>query len=239
MVIKNTPSRNTNKTAQLKRAVGRPRDLSKTEAIVDAAWDLFLAKGVAAVTMEAIAANAHVSKGTLYACYADKSELFEAAVKREMKRIEAAQGISPPADITQPLAETLTRFGTGILRFLASPPAVSFYNALSAELRQHPALAQAFWDLGPGKTRANLAAVLEVAAKRGEIAVDDPLAAAEILFGLWQGFSPMQLALGLAPHDTETWINNRVRRGVSLFMQAHQITPIGKRKNHVKSPAVK
>jgi uncharacterized protein (TIGR02453 family) len=119
------------------------------------------------------------------------------------------------------VAETLSRFGLGIMRFLASEPAVGFYNALSAELRLHPDLARAFWNLGPGQTRANLAAILAAAAKRGELAIDDPNEAADALFGLWQGFSNLQLALGLPPDDVDQWITSRVARGTAIFLGAH------------------
>jgi TetR/AcrR family transcriptional repressor of mexJK operon len=204
-----------------KRPRGRPRDLGKAEAVLDAAWALFLERGVAAVPIEAIAAAAHVSKGTLYACYPDKTALFEAAVRREMERIEAAQGVTRGAPADTPLRETLQAFGMGIMSFLASEPAVGFYNALSAELRLHPNLAKAFWDLGPGQTRANLAAILGAAAERGEITIDDPFESAEGLFGMWQGFSNLQLALALLPSDRDAWISGRVARGIDLFMRAH------------------
>jgi TetR/AcrR family transcriptional repressor of mexJK operon len=189
--------------------------------VLDAAWALFLKRGVAAVPIEAIAAAAHVSKGTLYACYPDKTALFEAAVRREMERIEAAQGVTRGAPADTPLHETLQAFGMGIMSFLASEPAVGFYNALSAELRLYPNLAKAFWDLGPGQTRANLAAILGAAAKRGEITIDDPFESAEGLFGMWQGFSNLQLALALLPSDRDAWISGRVARGIDLFMRAH------------------
>ena len=204
-----------------KRPRGRPRDAGKAEAILDAAWALFLARGVSAVSIEAIAAAAHVSKGTLYASYADKPALFEAAVRREMERIEAAQGVTRGAPSDAPLAETLHSFGLGIMTFLASEPAIGFYNALSAELRLHPDLAKAFWDFGPGQTRANLAALLAVAAKRGDIMIEDPVQAAEALFGLWQGFSNLQLALALPPENVAAWIERRVSQGVEIFLRAH------------------
>lgn len=202
-----------------RRPPGRPRDPGKTEAILDAAWSLFLERGVEAVPIEAIAAKAGVSKGTLYAAFADKPALFEAAVLREMERIEAAQRIVP-GDTAAPLAETLRVFGIGIMTFLASEPAVGFYNALSAELRRHPTLAQAFWTLGPGRTRANLAGVLAAASARGEIEIDTPEHAADLLFGMWQGFNNLRLALGIVTEAVDDFIAARVDRGVRAFLRA-------------------
>lgn len=70
---------------------GRPRDPDKALAILDAGWELFLARGVETTPIEAIAAKARVSKATLYAYYPDKRTLFRAAVGREMQRIESAR----------------------------------------------------------------------------------------------------------------------------------------------------
>ena len=59
------------------KSLGRPRDPAKVEAILDASWRLFLARGVEAVTVDEIAAEAGVSKGTIYSYFADKHALFQ------------------------------------------------------------------------------------------------------------------------------------------------------------------
>lgn len=74
-----------------------------------------------------------------------------------------------------------------------APP--DFYAVLVGDLRRRPDLARAFYDAGPGSTRLGLAAVLAHVAEAGQLALDDPGAAAEQLFGMWQGFSNFQLAL--------------------------------------------
>ena len=204
-----------------RRPAGRPRDLAKAEAVLDAAWALFLERGVEAVPIETIAAEAGVSKGTLYAAYADKGALFEAAVLREMERIEAAQGVGTPTEA--PLGDTLRAFGIGIMSFLASEPAIGFYNALSAELRRHPDLSRAFWELGPGRTRRNLSRILAAAAARGEIAIGEPDHAADMLFGMWQGFTNLQLALAIGPDEARASIADRVDRGLAAFLKAFAV----------------
>ena len=51
--------------------------------------------------------------------------------------------------------------------------------------------------------------------------IDDPFDSAEALFGMWQGFSNLQLALALLPSDREAWVSGRVARGIDLFLRAH------------------
>ncbi len=137
--------------------------------------------------METIAARAGVSKVTLYRHFRDKGALFEAGVRREVERIEAAQ--APSGSGADDLRATLRAFGLGLMGFLVSDPAVDFYTALAGELRRHEALARIFYDAGPGRTRGALAALLQAAADRGELEIADAEEAAEHIFGLWQGFS--------------------------------------------------
>lgn len=55
---------------------------AKTEKIIEAAERLFLANGLRATTMEAIAREAGVAKPTLYDRFSDKENLFRAVVDR-------------------------------------------------------------------------------------------------------------------------------------------------------------
>jgi TetR/AcrR family transcriptional repressor of mexJK operon len=130
--------------------VGRPSDPTLATNLLDAGWQMFLERGVEPVAVEAIAARAGVSKATFYKHFADKTALFEAAVLREMERIEAAQQLTSPDDTRAELADRLRRFGIGLMSFLFGQSAVDFYNALSAELARHKTLARRFYELGPG-----------------------------------------------------------------------------------------
>ena len=206
-------------------AGGRPVDARKRDAIVACAWELYLAHGVAAVAMETVAAEAGVSKVTVYKHFPDKAALLEAGVLAEMERIEAAQQVRSSADGDEPgqgLAERLGVFGRGIMHFLASPNAIAFYSTLAGELARHPRLAHRFWDVGPGRTRANLTAVIADAVNRGELDAPDPGEAADHLFGLWQGFTNFQFALGVGD-DSD--IDTRVGHAVDRFLRAYAPDP--------------
>lgn len=202
------------------RSPGRPRDPGKAEAILDASWRLFLAHGVEAVTIDTIATAAGVSKGTIYASFPDKRALFHDGVRREMAKIEAAQsvGATPPDGAT--LEQVLIAFGTGIMTFLASEGAVDFYARLSGELRRDPDLARLFYEAGPGRTRANLAAILR-SRLAADLVIDDPEGAAELLFGMWQGMSNYRLMLNIDHAVVVATISERVAGGVHRFVAAH------------------
>lgn len=206
-----------------RRMPGRPRDLDKGLAILDAGWELFLERGVEATPIAAIAARAGVSKVTLYTHYPDKTALFRAAVEREMERIEAVQRSHAGGGPVGPaaIADQLRGFGLGIMTFLTSKPAIDFYNVVAGELRRHEDLARAFHDLGPGRTRRNLAGLIAAAVARGELSVTDPTHAADELFGMWQGFTNFEMALGIETGAIRDGLANRVERAVGSFMRLH------------------
>ena len=61
-------------------ALGRPKDLAKRQSILDAAKTLFLTKGYANTSMDAVAGLAGVSKLTVYSHFTDKETLFSSAI---------------------------------------------------------------------------------------------------------------------------------------------------------------
>jgi TetR/AcrR family transcriptional repressor of mexJK operon len=209
------------KSTRQRRPVGRPSDPTLATNLLDAGWQMFLERGVEPVAVEAIAARAGVSKATFYKHFPDKTALFEEAVLREMERIEAAQKLTALDDTRTDLADRLRRFGIGLMSFLFDQSAVDFYNALSAELARHKTLARRFYELGPGRTRANLAAILVEAECDGELVISDPEEAAEHLIGLWQGISQYQLSLGISVNSVRASIPKRVDAGIRVFLAAY------------------
>lgn len=97
-----------------RRKVGRPLDAAKRAAIVEAAAHHFFHHGYAATAIEQVAADAGVSKVTIYNQFGDKRALFTAAVECECEkmrghfsldgghRARSATGFSPSARLSLP-----------------------------------------------------------------------------------------------------------------------------------------
>lgn len=64
----------------------------RRERILDAAQEMFRARGLRGVTMEALAAEATVAKATLYSYFANRDAVFVATAERLAGRLE--QGVS-------------------------------------------------------------------------------------------------------------------------------------------------
>ena len=204
------------------RPPGRPADPTIRDRIVAASWDLFLAGGVEHVTVEAIARAAGVSKVTVYKHFSDKNEMFDAGVRAQQDQLNLARAHRPePEARSEPLRTQLIHFGVATMHYVSSQGPVDFYAILSGELRRRPELARIFYDAGPGQTRRELAQLLAAAHTRGALNIQDPLDAAEELFGMWQGFSNFQLALGIDVDHLRADLTRRVQRSVDTFLAAH------------------
>lgn len=122
-------------------------DTARLDAhLLDDAQVLFVAKGFARTTMDAIARAAGVSRKTLYARYANKAEVLTAVVNR---LLDASLAPPPAAKAAAPTsaraARTVLLALARELARLSSAPQVAGLNRLAlAEAVQVPELAQLF-----------------------------------------------------------------------------------------------
>lgn len=172
------------------RAPGRPKDLEKREAILNAAQALFAERGIDGAPIEAIAAQSGVSKVTVYAHFGDKARIFEAIVQRETDRL--SRELSCGIDDSVTLEERLAQFGAALVGMMTQPCHLALDKAVSLEAQRNPELGRRFFDAGPGHVRGLLAATLREAVARGEVLLPDPDRAAQDLMGLWLGFRAIE-----------------------------------------------
>jgi TetR/AcrR family transcriptional regulator, mexJK operon transcriptional repressor len=203
------------------RRPGRPVDPAKRAAVLRTARRLFLARGYDAVTMGEIAVRAKVSKATLYAYFADRSALLEAVIRREADGIVGDAQLLEQADLD--LESQLRRFGLRLLIFLTNPERLQFERLLSGAAERYPHLAARFFEAGPGRARATLAGLLIAGRQRGLLRVQDPVAAAGDLAGLWQGFLRIETSLRYRRQPGTAALRRRVARGVQLFMRLYAV----------------
>jgi AcrR family transcriptional regulator len=91
--------------------------------VLDAALPLFARDGFEAVSMQAIADAAGVSKPVLYSCYDSKEELFEELLRREERKFWHMVEGSVPAPGVPGSKEDLLRLGmTALLRAVVEAP---------------------------------------------------------------------------------------------------------------------
>src|SRR5260370_7766636 len=115
-----------------RRVAGRGEPGGKAETILAAAERTFLASGFGAVTMDAIAREAGVSKATVYAHFTGKEELFGAIVARVSER--RFGGFSAEALDPVDIEASLTPIARRFLAPLLSPEATPLHPPLLAHV---------------------------------------------------------------------------------------------------------
>lgn len=110
-------------TERLRKRPVQERSRRRFEAMLDAAAALFAEQGVDAVTMEAIAARAGTSIGSLYQYFPDKDALFVALSERVLERSRTAFDVLVSVLETERPAwhELLERMVDGYAAMLADP----------------------------------------------------------------------------------------------------------------------
>jgi TetR/AcrR family transcriptional repressor of mexJK operon len=155
-------------TAELRQDSESP----KRQLVLDAAADLFMAQGYGAVSMDAIARAAGVSKATLYAYFSSKDQLF-ATIIGEACRQNIAVATYLPASETD-VRVALTSLASHTLRFLLQERALAIHRVVISESVRFPELGRAFYDNGPGVFRRVVGDWLAEQTAAGRLAVADP-----------------------------------------------------------------
>jgi TetR/AcrR family transcriptional repressor of mexJK operon len=201
-----------------RRGRGRPRDLAKLEAILDAAHDLFLDRGIAATTVDLVAERACVSKMTVYASFRDKPALLAAVIDRRIKTIRVPD-LPVGSDLNLSL-ERLAEFGELIVSTLTRPEVIRVTRLMAECAAEQPRLATVFYAAGRGEMLSRLAKFLDGLTERGILSIKDPELAADELIGAWIGMSDLRQSLGVAGPPSSNAIAKRVRYAIDTLVRA-------------------
>ena len=192
----------------------------KTEAILDAAGQLFREHGYGAVSMDQIAREAGVSKATVYAHFESKDRLFAAMIHNACRAY--AEGIMPALTEMEDVRAALTQICQGIERFLLAPKTLGIYRVIIAEGPRFPELVRAFIESGPLPFRKMLAEFFEVANRRGVLKVPNPRLAAHQLVWLVRGPLYLQRMLNLSEiSQEEPGVEETIAGAVDMIMKGY------------------
>jgi TetR/AcrR family transcriptional repressor of mexJK operon len=201
------------------RAVGAAGP--KGEAIAQAALRLFLRDGYERTSVDAIAAEAGVSKRTIYNRYTDKENLFRSVLQDMFTGSMAAFARMADTHLTD-----VTDVGRDLTAFLMesavtltlAPDRIALIRLILTEAPYFPALLRR--ERGHEGMHATLARVLGRLAEAGKLAVTDPDEAAEHLFALTLGrASNESMFSGGKLGDAE--VDRIITGGVRVFLRAY------------------
>ncbi len=207
--------------AETKRA-SRARE--KRDQIRDGARKIFLDRGFSGASTDGIAAEAGVSKQTLYAYYPSKEDLLADVLRNLVEEgtrggpFEAVDGAVPKD--RGGLQRVLLSAARGLVAGLMDPEYVALVRVVIAETPRLPRLGRLFASEVPGRVLGDVAALLEAGKKEGLVgdgvdaeaasrAFVGPLLTYVLIDGLFVGDGPPQPP----PPD-------RIEAMVDLYMRA-------------------
>ena len=201
-------------------AVQSPKRL----AIVDAATKLFLSQGFGAVSVDAIAAKAQVSKPTVYSHFENKEALFSGVMGGVCERAggrDACPLANEEAALYMPMNELLQKTGEHVLGVITSPEAIEIFRVVIGEAERFPQLGRNFYEFGPATTIEMIGGYISVKSRSGELKVGDPEKAAHHLLAMMIFPVQMELACGVREQVSKDEISEIVADALITFMKIY------------------
>lgn len=195
-----------------------PAQQQRREAILLAAADMFFERGYAATSVDAILARVGGSKRSIYAEFGNKEGLFTALVSHHARYALSALD-EQDAGYGKDIEQHLLIFGRRLMDIYFSPALLGTFRAIMAEGARFPELTRSFYEQGPAHAAMRLSEVLNAAASRNEIAVDDALMAASHFIGMLRDNLHLSVVLGLRPVPSEAETEKHVVSAVQIFLR--------------------
>jgi TetR/AcrR family transcriptional repressor of mexJK operon len=196
---------------------GRPKDLAKGAAILEAAKRMFTVHGYERTSMDQIANEAGVSKLTVYSHFGDKEALFAAAVKSHCETQLPDALFEPAPDM--PLPERLLAIASAFFAMVSSPEAIAGHRIMCTPQITGSPLPMVFWQAGPERTQAIFATLLQKRVDIGELEIADVPLAASQFFALLKGEAHARLVFGCVKGARP--VDEHLAAAVDMFLRAY------------------
>jgi AcrR family transcriptional regulator len=197
---------------------GRNDGGGKRRQIMDGARAVFLGAGFDGASMNDVAREAGVSKGTLYAYFSSKDELFEAIIRAEKSQTAERLCVFRREGDAR---EMLTDFGVRLLRLMTEPGTLALARVVIAAVEKFPNVGRAYYEAGPLYGATRLAEELVALEKAGALKVPDPERAARHFLDLCQSLVFKRVLFGVVDSVSREDIEASVEAGVEVFLRAY------------------
>jgi TetR/AcrR family transcriptional repressor of mexJK operon len=203
-----------------KAGPGRPKDLGKRAAIMEVAKRLFIQSGFDGVSMDQIAAEAGVSKLTVYSHFGDKESLFSAAIRAKCEeQLPSALFLS---ELEGSLREQMTVIARAFLALITSDEAIAIHRMMMAPGTGDSVVRELFWQAGPQQVKDVFSEFLRGHVARGELDIADVPRAASQFLCLAKGDLHMQLLCGMSCGGPGTDdLEEHIASTVDFFLRAY------------------
>jgi AcrR family transcriptional regulator len=201
---------------------GRPKDMEKRAAILEAAKGLFIRNAFAGTSMDAVAAEAGVSKLTVYSHFGDKDNLFREVIRARIQDLipEDTYHYDPAEDIRG----ILERIALHHVRLDCDVQNVGTFRAILSDCRQgNPRYGKLMWEEGPDRTHGLMERLLQHAVDGGKLDIPNTKRASAQFFSLIKGELLLRRMFGCedCAQSYAAEIEQTARDGVDMFLRAY------------------
>jgi TetR/AcrR family transcriptional repressor of mexJK operon len=211
------PVREPEGDAPARAGAGRPKDLEKRAAILEAGKRLFPTKGFEGTSMDAIAAEAGVSKLTVYSHFQDKETLFQEVLKAKCR--EQLPHATFEFDARLPLRRQLLEIGRRFVALILSPEAMALHRMMTAQPSEK--MAQLFWQAGPQVLNNELIQFFDSEVAAGALEIEDTRRAASQFYCLLKGEPHARMSFGCCTIPPDKDLEHHVQATVDTFLRAY------------------
>ena len=163
-----------------------PRAKAKRDQIREGAQRVFLKRGFAGTSTDAIASEAGVSKQTLYVYYASKEELLADVLRHLIQQDPQTQLSVTEGEVLETpdeLRRALSFLARRLIADLIQPDYLALARVVIAETPRLPQLGSLFRSVVPERVLGNVSAIIESAHQGGVIEDVDREAASRMFAG--------------------------------------------------------
>lgn len=200
---------------------GRPVDMLKDSAIMAAARELLFEKGPQAVTMEAVAKKAGVSKVTVYARHKNRDELLVAVIQSQVAGFTGI--ISGVQGSISEVREALLNFSVNVMAFQIGDEHLQLMRAISASPNIPDQVLQDVYNLGPQNMIEWLGQWLTELDRAGLIKCAEPIMSAEILAGMLQRLEIIRALYRVKVEYSAEELQQQATFIVDAFLKIHEV----------------
>ena len=195
--------------------------LAKEASILAAALKVFSQAGYAGASMAGIAAEAGITKPTLYQYFDSKERLFTAMLMQ--KRDDMLMAFEQPRDGS--LAAQLHGFAWAYAGTVMRPDMLALARLIIGETQRFPDVGRAYQASGPDRLLAGMMDYLSARRAAGLLEFDDAELAAQDLWGLILS-APRTQALYLPDaQPSRADLSRYILNGLRVFLKAYSTHP--------------
>jgi len=200
-----------------------PRARAKRDQILVGARRVFLRDGFAATSTDVIAAEAKVSKRTLYVYYPSKEELFADVMRKltienpQARALETIEEMSPSSE--EELRRDLLGLARKIVAAMMQPDYLALLRTTIADTHRFPQLGGIFRATVPERAMRSFAVFIEKGLSRGVVGPDvDGDTAARMFVGPLLTYAILDGLLAEGPPHPP--VQEKIEEIVDLYMKA-------------------